>query len=294
MDNIINKCLKSYLCGKKYYTIDKDKSYKYFFQSLKIIKNLKKNNDIPLKFTEILDETEKECYNLLPINLFDVIENGNLYILNKLNNINFKIYNENGLTPLHYAIDYGDLSFLKLALKLGCSVDETTLSGHTLLEYACLSKDPNILSFLLANGADMKKHIEFRKNNKYINNGNSLDIILIFKKILDVDIIDSTNNLDWIFKYINPNMILDIKNIDKTDILFKYLILKLNNFLNNIPSESKETYLNILREELEYDLSNNLNCPNNKIDLICYYLIPFINYEFDLKLLWLNKYFSTN
>lgn len=298
MNNSINKCLRSYLCGKKYLTIDSEKSNNYFFQSLKIIEEYKKNNtEIPSELKTILDETEMECYNYLPINLFNIIEKGNLYILNKKNNINFKIYNENGLTPLHYAIDYGDINFIKFAFNLGCSVDETSLSGHTLLEYACLSKDPNIISFLVDNGANMKKHIEFRKNNKYINNGNNIDIILILKMILDIEFKSHNcdNDLDWILKYINSESVLDIKynnNDNNNSIIFNDLLKKLNILLNSILKESKETYLNIIEEELQYDLLNNLMCPNNKIELILYYLIPFITYEFDLNLIWLNKYFS--
>ena len=300
MNNIINKCLRSYLCGKKYLKIDSEKSNNYFFQSLKIIEEYKKNNtEIPSELKTILDETEMECYNYLPINLFNIIEKGNLYILNKKNNINFKIYNENGLTPLHYAIDYGDINFIKFAFNLGCSVDETSLSGHTLLEYACLSKDPNIISFLVDNGANMKKHIEFRKNNKYINNGNNIDIILILKMILDIEFKSHNcdNDLNWILKYINSESVLDIKynnnnNNNSNNIIFNNLLIKLNILLNSILKESKETYLNIIEEELQYDLLNNFMCPNNKIELILYYLIPFVAYEFDLNLIWLNKYFS--
>ena len=302
IDNNINKCLKSYLCGKKYLNIDKEKSYTYFSQSLKIIDKLKLNNiNIPSHYKEIINETEIECYNYLPINLFNVIETGDINILNKLNKINFKVYNDIGLTPLHHAINYGDISFLKFALKSGCNIDETTLSGHTLLEYACLEKDPNIISFLIDNGANMKKHIEFRKNNKYINNGNSIDIILLLKLILDIDndnLNKSENHLDWIFKFINPNIILDIKynnnnnnNNNNNIIIFNDLIIKFNYFLDNLQKEFRETYLNIIKDELEYDLINNSDCPNNKIELILYYLIPFINFEFNLNLLFLNNKF---
>ena len=296
INNIMNKCLKSFLCGKKYLTCDIEKAYNYFYQSIKIIENIKKNN--PSDYDIILDEIEIECYKYLPINLFNFIEKGNINILKKISNIDFKVYNEDGLTPLHYAIDYGDISFIKYAIQLGYSIDETTQSGYTLLEYACIKKDPNIISFLIDNGANMKKYIDFRKYNKFINNGNSIDIILILKNILNTKNIINNNEdnyLEWIFDFIDPNTILDIKyNIsDNNNILFKDLICKLYILLNKFLLESRETYINIIKEELQFDLLNNqLRCPNNKIELILYYLVPFINYKFNLNLIWLNNYFN--
>jgi hypothetical protein len=146
------------------------------------------------------------------------------------------------------------------------------------------------------NGANMKKHIEFRKNNKYINNGDNIDIMLLLKIILDNENVNKSSqidNLEWIFEFINPDMILDIKYAKSNNkITFNNLILQLNILLNNLSQETRETYIDIIKEELKYDLINNLICPNNKLELILYYLIPFINYEFNLNFIWLNNLFS--
>ena len=294
MNNIINKCLKSYLCGKKYLDIDKNKSNIYFNQCIKLIDGINNNNIIISdNYKKIINDIEIECYKYIDINLFNIIEKGYINILNNLNNINFKVYNENGLTPLHYAIDYGDISFLKYALKNGCCIDETTLTGYTLLEYACLKKDPNIIYFLTENGACMKKHIEFRKDNKYINNGNNIDIILLYKLILDNNNNYTNNNLlEWIFNYIDPSLILEIKYNNNNNITFKDFILHLNNLLNSFNQDITNTYNDILKEELDFDLLDNNICPNNKIEIILYNLLPFINYNFNLNLKWLNNYYK--
>jgi ankyrin repeat protein len=106
--------------------------------------------------------------------LFDIIETGNIQKLKEYNygSIDFNIYNEQGLTPLHYAIEFGEISFLKQSFKLGACIDQTSKFGHTLLEFACLEKDPNMIHFLTTHGADMKKHLNFREGKKYFNNGN--------------------------------------------------------------------------------------------------------------------------
>jgi ankyrin repeat protein len=313
--NIINKCIKSYLCGKKNLEIDNDKAYLYFSQCINLIDNINKNNKIDdNNILNLIKETEVECNKYLEltlestltksivtydnnINLFKLIEIGDTHKLNKYKygQINFNIYNDDGISPLHYAIDYGDILFLKLAFKLGCNIDHTTLLGYTLLEYACLEKDPNIINFLVKYGANMKKHIDFRENKKYINRGNEIDIILLQKIILDHDsFIDISKYefkyLNWIFKYIDKNSILNIKYSDSnTDILFFNLIFKLDNLINNFSLESRNTYINIIKEELEYELLNKLYCPNNKIDIILYNLVPFINYNYNLNLFWLIK-----
>jgi hypothetical protein len=138
----------------------------------------------------------------------------------------------------------------------------------------------------------MKKHLEFRKGNKYINNYNSIDIVLLLKIIMDIKSNNSNNDyLKWIYKYIDSNIILDIK-YNNNNITFNNFIIQFNYYLDILIDEYRECYLNIIKEELEYNLQNNLNCPNNKIELILYYLVPFINYKFNLNLRWLNKYFN--
>ena len=322
MDSKIKKCLKSYLTGKKYYNSDIDKSYQYFKQCAIILNDLKKNSLVNDDLIDILNETEVECNKYISdvicltierplykceINheyndkLFNIIETGDNKYLNdlKYGEINFKIYNECGLTPLHYAIKYGDTTFIKNALKIGALIDETNKFGNTLLEYACLEKDPNMINFLLQYGANMQKHLVFRESKLFFNNGNQIDSLLLQKYIMqnENNLIKPIQYLDWIYKYIDKNTKIDLEYANQTNItislqpiLFDEFNNKLNLLLNIIDNESRETYINIIKEELEYNLSYKLGCPNNKIELILYYLVPFINYDNTFQLNWILSY----
>lgn len=326
MDSKLKKCLKSYLTGKKYYNSDIDKSYKYFKQCSILLNQLKINNQIKNDIIDIINDTEADCNKYIsdvicvsienPLNinklnldnddiLFNVIEIGNINYLDnyKYGQINFKIYNEFGLTPLHYAIKYGDTTFLKKSFKIGALIDETNKFGNTLLEYACLERDPNMINFLLQYGANMQKHLLFRESKKYFNNGNQIDVILLQKIIMNIDIKDISSDisivsyLDWIFNYINKNEKIDIEyadinNITNTykEILFDEFINKLNILINSLNSEYRDTYISIIKEELIYNLSNKLDCPNNKIEILLYYLIPFIDYKYTFQLNWVISY----
>ncbi len=317
IDNKIKKYLKSYLTAKKYYDTDIDKSYEYFKQCVKILDDIKK---LPIQenFVEILDETETECgkyitntiqqiiekptENNKEINkkeeneLFQIIETGNIDKLKEYKYGEFKIsYDKNGQTPLHYAIKFGDTTFLKYAFKIGAKIDQTDKCGHTLLECACLEKDPNMINFLLSCGADMKKHLKFREGNKYYNNGNQIDIILLEKIIINepADNKYKIKYLEWIFNYIKDDYIsleicaLNNSTVSERKIPFTVLIQKLDFILNNLSEESRNTYLSIIKDELSYDLSFKLGCPTNKKEILLYNLVPFIDYEFNLKLDWL-------
>jgi ankyrin repeat protein len=314
----INKCLKSYLIAKKYYNSDTDKSFEYFKQCIKILNEMKEHNiKVDDQLASIIEETETECSKYLtstikksidlPIiknnnsqqenNLFEIIETGNINRIKNYNygELNFNVLNEHGFTPLHYAIMFGDTSFIKYSLKLGACIDQTNIYGHSLLEFACLEKDPNMINFLLHYGANMKKHLTFRKNKKYFNSGYEMDIIL-----LEIFILESYNTpnyqikyLDWIFEYFkeneNINVELSKKNnstISESKINFKIFIEKLDQLLDNIDITSRDTFIDIIKEEIKYDLIFKLGCPNKKIDIILYNLAPFINFN-NIQLSWL-------
>ena len=322
MDSKIKKCLKSYWTGKKYYNSDIDKSYQYFKQCAIILNDLKKNNLVNDDLIDILNETEVECNKYIsdvlclsieqPLykcdkthdcndKLFNIIETGDNNYLNNLKygELNFKIYNEYGLTPLHYAIKYGDTTFIKNALKLGGLIDETNKFGNTLLEYACLEKDPNMINFLLQYGANMQKHLLFRESKIFFNTGNQIDSLLLQKYIMEIknNLENPIQYLDWIYNYIDKTSKIDLEYADQSNItvslrsiLFEEFNKQLNLLLNILDNDSRETYINIIKEELEYNLSYKLGCPNNKIDLILYYLVPFINYENTFQLNWILSY----
>ena len=314
------KCLKSYITGKKYYESDIDKSFEYFKQCIKILNDLKdKNIKITDNLVEIIDETETECSKYLTLaiensidkpqikrvksydsdnELFELIEIGDIDRLKeyKYGDVDFNIVNEYGLTPLHYAIKYGDTGFLRQSFKLGAGVDQTNKFGHTLLEYACLEKDPNMISFLSAYGADMKKHLTFREGKKYFNKSNQIDIAILEKKILE-----SSNKNNWkikylhfVFDYIKPTELIDIDYCNSTNstlsdgnITFEKLLTKLDEMIDSFNKDSRETFISILKEELSYDISFKLGCPTKHIELILYNIIPFMESEYNLKLSWL-------
>ncbi len=316
---IVKKYLKSFLTGKKYYETDTDKSYEYFKQCIRIFNDMKEKN-IPIdeNFVGIIEETETECSKFLtlaiektiekPLNktifpssdnkeLFEIIETGNIQKLKEYDygSIDFNVYNEQGLTPLHYAIKFGDVSFLKQSLKLGACIDQTSKFGHTLLEFACLEKDPNIINFLTTYGSDMKKHLKFREGKKYFNNGNQIDISLIEKIIMDREQFTNTiKHLAFLFNYIKETEPIHIEYcepnnsiVSKRKILFVELVKKLDNYLETIKKEQADTYITIIKEELNYDLSFKLGCPTDKLQIILYNLVPFIEYQDNLKLNWL-------
>ena len=193
---------------------------------------------------------------------------------------------------------------------IGPVLDEINANGHTLLEYACLETDPNMISFLLLYGADMKKHLIFREGKKYTNKGDQIDIVLIEKYICenynDINSLqnrefsnDSSYNLKylkWLSKYLDFNVNSSIRYSDlyyktqKNNIvqfITIYDIIKyLDKLLDSLNEISRNTYIDIIKEEIIYDLNYDLGCPKCKLDIILYYLIPFINYANDINLQW--------
>jgi hypothetical protein len=175
----------------------------------------------------------------------------------------------------------------------GVNIDLTNKLGNTLLEYACQQTDMNMISFLYEYGADMANHLFFRDGKKYDNGGDEIDILCLEKIVLEVVCkYENIKYLIFIFKYFNKNDNIELKHMIKLEnnitrkIKVLQFILHLDNLIDTFPTDAKETYLNILKEELEYDLQTNVCCPKNKFHIILYYLVPFINYG-NLKLRWL-------
>jgi len=295
----IKKCLKSFLTGKKYIQSDKDKAFDYFRQALKYINIIKKtNNNKEIK--TILDETETECNKiinlaveqtiekepkeLINLDLFKLIEKGEVNDLKNIKSyqINFNIYDEDGLTPIHKAIKFGDTSFLKEAFKLGASIDIVNQTGNTALEFACLEKDPNMINFLLKNGCDMKKHLLFRDGNKkYKTNQNYIDCSIILKIIFSYPEEDNYEEIKFLFNNFKETELI---NFDKYTYLD--LIKCLSSLLKKIKLDNKEVYLSIIREEFQFPLRKSLGCPYNKLEILLTYLVPFIDYPFNISQDW--------
>jgi hypothetical protein len=295
-DEKIKKCLKSYLTGKKYFETDKNKAFDYFKQTLKYLKLIEN----PEKYKDLLNDTESECNKYITlsvehsienipkqvtnINLFEIIEKGDIDKLKhlKLNSLNFEIHDEEGNTPLHKAVKYGDTTFLKACFKLGAPIDIVNNLGYTILEYACLEKDPNMINFLINNGANMKKHLFFRDGEKKnTTKQNYIDISIILKIIFNYPQA-SELDIDFLFNYFNEE-----NNIGFDDYTNNDLIRSLQSLLNSLPEEYKENYIKIIREEIIFPLKTSLGCPKNKLELLLYNLVPFINLPFNLSIDWL-------
>jgi hypothetical protein len=296
MDANVKKCLKSYLTGKKYFDTDKNKAFEYFKQYLKYLSIIEDKE----KYKDILKETETECNKMITltveqsiekqtqqptqINLFNLIEIGNVDELKKIktHHLNFHIYDEIGNTPLHKAVKYGDTTFIKCCLKLGCPIDIVNKECFSLLEYACLEKDPNMINFLLKNGADMKKHLFFRDGEKKnLQRQNYMDITIIIKLILLHQPIDEIIDIKFLFNYFKETELIGFNEITYNE-FFKHL----QSLLNKLSLELKESYLSLIRDELVFPLKSSLECPNNKLELLLVYLVPFINYNFNLTIDW--------
>lgn len=280
----IKKCLKSYLCGKKHLANDSDKALAYFKQSTKLISELKANNINNV----LLNETEVECDKIITStikettiesndnDIFNTIETGQTNDLIKYRLQDFYKINSDGLTPLHFAIKCGDSYVLKYAFQFGVDIDvPEDKNGYTLFEFACLERDPNIIKFLQDNGADVHKHKAFRNNIKYYNSIKQIDNSLILKIILTGKKKSDNKKLDFIYKYIPETTLIGLDSIT------------IKEFVYYLQAHATETYITIIKEELEYALLQKITCPNNKLEIILYNLVPFIDYPFNLSLRWL-------
>jgi hypothetical protein len=294
-DKNVVKGLKTYLEAKKIYKSDKKKGLIYLKKSLKYFDNYKKNKDNYDEYEELIRNTENDCNKIIidSINfkidhkedneidkkIFKIISKGQINRLKNIKTINFSKLNSNGLTPLHYCIKMGDVNMMKELLKKGGNIDLINKNGNTLLEYACLQKDPNFIQQIINYGGDMKKHLFFREGeNKFILKKNGIDLAIITKIIIsNCKENTNTNELNFIFNFIERDKKIGLNNYD----LF-FLINGLQNLLNKLGDQIKKTYLEILKDELNYQLNDTFVCPKNKIDIILTNLIPFINYPFNL------------
>lgn len=312
IDNLLKKYYKIYDLGKKTFDKNKEEAYEYIKNSLILLDEIKKINiNDSKKYSNILNETENESCKLLNkclehnietelqyennqidyIKLFKSIEKGNLSEIKKykINEINFKKLYKNQ-TILHHAVKFGDTQFIKQCLKIGARIDTPNGYGNSLLEYACLEKDQNVINFLLKCGANMKKHLYFRNSAiKNFNFNDSIDISNLCKMIIELR--EPTEYIEK--KYINDKLKEIKKNIILDDLVgfndctIKNLLNNIEYLLNKIDETSSTTYLEILNEEIIYKIKNKLGCPHNKLEIILTNLVPFIQYPFNLEIDWI-------
>jgi hypothetical protein len=283
-NKMLNSALKLYETGKSNYTKDKTLARKCFMLSLETLTKLKGNN-IDL---DIIQTTEIDCIKMLnnTENIFDLVSKNKIDIIKDIKNINFREINSKGNTILHHAIDVGDTGIIKELLKKSILIDSVNGNGHTLLEYACLKKDPNIIHFLATHGANIEKHLFFRKgDSKYYLNKCDIDIAILLKLVVSntlkprITSIDKTifNQFDFLEKYINPSELIGLDKFTMKD-----LINGLNYMFYNKPVST--TFKQIILEEIEtYEqLKTHKLCNYNIIDILLSNMIPFINYPFNI------------
>lgn len=281
----LEDALKYYLIGKNNLNDNTDKSLTFLKKALLKLSDVKSNlNQETEKYLNIINQTEAECKKILnkSVNVFKLINYNDLTRIKHLTNVNFRDINDKGNTILHHCIDIGDTSILKELLKKGGNINQVNGNGHTLLEYACLKRDPNIINFLLQHGANMKKHLFLRKNaaNVYFNKSD-IDILILLKLVISK--CNKTgrnfNNNDlfsFLGDYLSWNQLIGIGNHTVRD-----LSIGLTSMFRD--KNSYNLYKSILIEELSnfnvYDVKKDLD----KIDIILFNLIPFINYPFNIE-----------
>jgi hypothetical protein len=89
------------------------------------------------------------------------------------------------------------------------------------------------------------------------------------------------NSAISVSKYFELDHLIGINDYTYSD-LFHGLTLLLSNFNETYAN----TYLNIIEEELSYNLKNKLGCPKSKLDILLINLVPFINYKFNISSEW--------
>lgn len=297
MDELLTKAIRYYNNGKKLFEAnDKIKAKKLFEHSLNAINEFKKLNPNKLNVNTVVQATEVECIKYLNNNdnVFNLITKNNIEAIKNIEHINFREIDANGNTVLHHAIDVGDTGILKEMFKKGGMIDTVNGSGNTLLEYACLKKDPNIIEFMANHGANMQKHLFFRKGDtKFYLNKSDIDMAIMLKIIIvnrlkvTIEKQDKTDYTSFIFleKYFNLN---DLIGFDKYTI--RDMLIGLHYMFNN--KESYKSYSQIISEEL-IEFENNKNdtnrCIYTKIDIILSNIVPFINYPFNIASIFIVK-----
>lgn len=313
MDNsnkLLKKYFQTYLDANNLIHVNKEQAYEKFKETLTLLDNIKTSHTHILnKHNKLIEETETNCYDYINKTIESTIETeyiesniisnnnllksltqGDLSILKsaKYNQINFSEIIDNN-TILHYAIKFGDTTFLKYCFKLGARIDITNNEGYNLLEFACLQEDPNMIETIILHGADMKKNLYFRDGNiKYFNKNDSIDVCILLKILLKF-ITSSNKNINSDIYNRLKKIRLKIKNNDSIGInnyTYDDLFLCLVFLLNTIPYDSANTYLDIIDEELEFDINNKLGCPKKILEIIVIHLVPFIDYPFNVSIDW--------
>lgn len=292
LDKDLKKVIKYYLRSKENNDSDSNLSNLALLEKIVLLiskvekKNLDFNNDYLknikeytfYKINNIISELLEKNYKTIDNSIFTHIAEGKLSTITETDNIyNYNIYDNEGLTPLHQCVKLGDATILKEFLKKGEKIDIVDKNGHTLLEYACLQKDPNMIMFLINHGANMQKHLVFRKNKKYLLNLNDIDTAILCRLCIETQNKNKNVDLSFMLKYISPD-----EKIGIDEIKFSEFLKNLELFVSGLKKESIESLINIWKEDLNYSIKNKMGCPNNHLEMILMNIVPFIEYPFNI------------
>ena len=247
-------------------------------------------------FNDILNETETYCNNYIKNTvieknidyidydkLYRYINNGDIMKIKevKIKLEDIKKKDSEGNTLLHHCIKIGDYSILKILLENDVSINTINSKGNTLIEYACLCSDPNMIKFLTDQGANIKKNLFLR--DKVVDNKvnfklktDNIDVACISKQLLVKSYMNKLNPKFLQLKsLVNFNSNCGFGNFTIENILIGISVVLDGNILDN--------YIDILKEELSFELKDNIFCYKNKMEIIIYNLIPFYDdYKFNL------------
>ena len=133
-----------------------------------------------------------------------------------------------------------------------------------------------MVKFLTNHGALIKKNLFLRdKQVKIRLKTNNLDSACISKIML----------MNSYKKKLKPEFEILKKHIKFSDICgfgnftIENLLIGIS---HSIDDDSLKTYLDIILEELSFDIRDELFCYKNKVEVLIYNLIPFIDYEFNV------------
>ena len=175
-----------------------------------------KLNNIKILLEQFLLYKEND-QNSVNFDIFDAIkEDQKDFILNEINqNKNFYIRNKDGLTPLHYAVQMGDIEIVKLLLQtLNVNVLDSNL--NTALQTAFDQSQNSIGEYLISQGGitfneNDQKH---QNNNENKNEQNVNDIPeTIIPETADLPTIIN----EQIDEYDDYNEISDSKTVQETE-----------------------------------------------------------------------------
>ena len=108
-------------------------------------------------------------------------------------------------------------------------------------------------------------------------NSNDIDTALLLKLCMKTKNEKITCDLRFLLKYIDADLEIGINNIT-----FGKFLIPLSHLVSSLNEDSQKSLLSIWKEELSFNLTNKLGCPNNSLELILINLVPFIDFEYNL------------